>query len=87
MNPPYSNGQPAKWINKAIAEVDCGNVELVVALMQSRTETRWFQKAMNRAQEMRFPAGRIEFERPGTSATSHNKFGNTIFVFRSNHAG
>lgn len=84
MNPPYSVGQPAKWIQKSLTELEKGNAELVIALMQSRTETKWFQKAMHAASVMRFPAGRIEFEKPDGS-TGHNRFGNTIFVLRSNH--
>ena len=86
MNPPYSPGQPAQWIDKAISEVGCGNAEVVVALMQSRTDTKWFHKAMGAADVMRFRRGRIQFERPG-QPTGAIPYGNTIFVFRGTMAG
>lgn len=62
MNPPYS--QPGKWMSKALEEVRVGNVEILVALVMARTDTRWAQQAMADAALVRLWPGRIKFERP-----------------------
>ena len=47
LNPPYgTKGGMAKWIAKAVAEVECGNAERVVALIPSRTDTKMWQTAV-----------------------------------------
>ncbi len=43
MNPPYGLAL-RKWVPKAVHEVECGNVEFVMAAAPSRTETRWWQE-------------------------------------------
>lgn len=42
MNPPYNKA--GKWVEKAVHEVECGNAELVVALLAARTDTKWWQQ-------------------------------------------
>lgn len=59
VNPPYS--QISKWVDKAIEENQKG--KLVVLLVPSRTDTKWFQKLWwhypNSSFE--FIAGRLHF--------------------------
>ena len=61
LNPPYSN--PGPWLRKAVAEVSgVGGCPLVVALLPSCTETRWFQEfVLGCASDVRFRKGRIGF--------------------------
>lgn len=43
MNPPYGAAL-RQWVPKAVQEVECGNAELVVALLPSRTDVKWWQE-------------------------------------------
>lgn len=43
LNPPYGRQMP-HWIEKAVTEIEVGNVELVCALIPARTDTRMWQK-------------------------------------------
>lgn len=43
MNPPYGLFL-RKAVAKAVSEVECGNVELVRALLPAKTEVRWWQE-------------------------------------------
>jgi hypothetical protein len=43
MNPPYGDVIPA-WVEKLIAEHNCGNTREAIALVPSRTDTQWFRK-------------------------------------------
>jgi len=59
VNPPYSAGV-GKWVDKAIEQVDLG--KLVVMLLAGRVGTKWFTKAVETANEIRFVRGRLTFE-------------------------
>ena len=73
MNPPY--GQAIRhWVEMAWAETYAGNAEIVVALLPSRTDTRWWQTYImdgaqrlpahsfhGQAAEVRFIRGRLTF--------------------------
>lgn len=41
LQPPYGNALKL-WIPKAVEEVKCGNAELVVALLPSKTDVKWW---------------------------------------------
>jgi len=43
VNPPYGRQMP-RWIEKAVAEVEAGNAELVCALIPARTDTKMWQR-------------------------------------------
>jgi site-specific DNA-methyltransferase (adenine-specific) len=62
-NPPYGRGI-AKWIEK------CATVgaELVVLLIYSRTDTRWFHSFILGKAEIRFIKGRLKFGGSKTAA-------------------
>lgn len=61
MNPPYGR-QIGQWIFKAYKECKIyGNCELVVCLIPSRTDTRWWHNYCMKADEIRFIKGRIKF--------------------------
>lgn len=57
-NPPYS--QIAKWVEKAYNESMKPNT-VVVLLIPSRTDTRWFHNFLYGKAEIRFIKGRLKF--------------------------
>ena len=79
MNPPYGR-QIGKWVKKAYDEVACGNAELVVCLLPSRTDTKWFQDYCLRAgaENIRFIRGRLKFGEAKDAAP----FPSAIVIFR-----
>ena len=59
LNPPYGR-QVGKWVQKAYEE--SLKDKLVVMLLPSRTDTRWFQAILHEAKEVLFIAGRLKFD-------------------------
>ena len=57
-NPPYSN--ISAWVEKAFRETRNDNT-LVVLLIPSRTDTRYFHDYINHRAEIRFIKGRLKF--------------------------
>lgn len=73
MNPPYS--KISDWMAKAFQSARMGGV--VVCLIPSRTDTRWWHKFCMRA-EIRFIKGRLRFG----SAKENAPFPSAVIVFR-----
>lgn len=71
-NPPYSD--IAKWVEKAFQESARG---LVVMLIPSRTDTRWWHDYVMHAKEIRFIKGRLKFGDAKTGAP----FPSAVVVF------
>jgi len=65
VNPPYGREIP-KWIKKGFEEAQKG--KLVVFLIPSRTDTRWWHDYCMKATEIRFIKGRLKFDDCGNSA-------------------
>lgn len=63
INPPYSR-QLGKWIDKAHTESQKGKI--VVMLIPSRTDTRWFHKYYNKINILLIK-GRLKFEKKGSN--------------------
>jgi len=59
LNPPYSRCKD--FVKKAYEEVLEGNCKLVVLLIPSRTDTRWFHEYIYGQAEIRFIKGRLKF--------------------------
>lgn len=62
-NPPYS--KISSWVEKAFQESAKG---IVVLLVPSRTDTRWWHKYVMKAKEIRFIKGRLKFGNAKNSA-------------------
>lgn len=63
MNPPYGRTTPL-WIAKAHEEIVTGHAEIVVALLKSTTDVRWWHEYVENCSyvaERRFIKGRIHF--------------------------
>lgn len=74
MNPPY--GRPIKeWIRKAHEEA--GRGATVVCLLPARTDTRWWQEYVTKADMIKFLPGRVKFKGGSSSAP----FPSAIVVF------
>jgi len=61
LNPPYGR-QLKEWMEKANSELRSGRVELIVALLPARTDTRWFHESVvDQGHEVRFIKGRVKY--------------------------
>ena len=58
MNPPYGR-EIVEWVAKARSEAERG--ALVVGLLPSRTDARWWQQHVQGHADVRFIAGRLKF--------------------------
>jgi len=75
VNPPYGR-EIGKWLKKGYEESLKG--KLVVFLIPSRTDTRWWHDYVMKADEIRFIKGRLKFEGAKYSAP----FPSCIAIFR-----
>jgi len=65
VNPPYGR-EIGKWVKKGYEESRKG--KLVVFLIPSRTDTRWWHDYIMKADEIRFIRGRLKFDEYNNSA-------------------
>jgi phage N-6-adenine-methyltransferase len=77
LNCPYSGC--ADWMAKAYAESQAG--ALVVCLIPSRTDTRYWHEFVMQASQIRFIKGRLKFEMPGQPKSNSAPFPSAIVVF------
>lgn len=78
MNPPYGR-EIGKWIEKAYNESLRGII--VVCLIPSRTDTRWWHDFVMKASEIRFIKGRLMFGGVKNSA-NRATFPSAVVVFK-----
>ena len=77
INPPYGRAIPV-WLNKALLEIQNGNIELAVFLLPSYTDVKWFHDiALPFATEIRFIKGRLKFGEHDNTAP----FANLVLIF------
>lgn len=76
VNPPYGR-EIGKWCKKAVEEWIKGKV--VVMLIPSRTDTKWWHEWIMRADEIRFIKGRLNFDDSGNPAP----FPSAVVIFKS----
>lgn len=75
VNPPYGR-EIGKWLKKGYEESQKG--KLVVFLIPSRTDTRWWHDYVMQAKEIRFIQGRLKFK----GATNNAPFPSCIAIFK-----
>lgn len=70
MNPPYAKSLIGLFAEKLKSEVEAGNVEQAVVLVNNGTETKWFCDMASVASGICFPSSRVSFLRPdGTTGS------------------
>ena len=74
VNPPYGR-QITAWIKKGFEESQAG--KLVVFLIPSRTDTKWWHDYIMKADEIRFIKGRLKFG----NAKNSTPFPSALIVF------
>lgn len=85
MNPPFSRDDGidiAPFIEKADME---SAENTVVALIPVRTDTRWWQRHVMRAAEIRFIAGRLRFTLPSGAPANSATFPSAIVVWSAEY--
>ena len=83
-NPPYSKIMP--WVEKAISEHKQGCT--VVMLVPSDPSVKWFKRAFETCNEVRFISGRIGFINAETQKpVRENPKGSVIFIWRAHAVG
>ena len=80
-NPPYGRTDTGKWVKKCYEESLKPNT-LVVMLIPSRTDTKWFHEYIYKKQEIRFIKGRLKFEINGKKRNTAT-FPSMIVVFNN----
>lgn len=59
-NPPYGRNKTGAWVKKAFEESQKENT-IVVCLIPTRTDTKWFHEYIYQKAEVRFVRGRLKF--------------------------
>jgi len=82
MNPPYGWHVTERWIEKACLEAGRDEVEIVVGLIPSHTDTEWFHEYVLDRAEIRFLRGRVKFH--NSKAESYRgRIGNLIVIWQA----
>lgn len=84
LNPPYSR-IITKFVNKLIWEYGINNCKQAIMLVNSKTDTRWFQRLLNMGGFLCFVNGRISFEHPEREAEAP-RHPNAFFYFGTDYA-
>jgi ParB family chromosome partitioning protein len=64
LNPPYTQPDIARFVDKLLVEVDAGRAEQAILLTHNYTDTSWFHAAAERSAAICFTRGRIRFVSP-----------------------
>jgi hypothetical protein len=86
LNPPFSKGLPAAFVDKLIAEHSSGRVSAAILLTNAYTANKWWLRAAHAATAICFPNRKINFEREGSETPGGQIFGQSFFYFGSNPA-
>lgn len=76
INPPYS--EIKEWVAYAHAQAKKDSTEVIVMLIPSRTDTRWWHDYVMEATEIRFIKGRLKFGNAKNSAP----FPSCVVIFK-----
>ena len=61
LNPPYSRGLIDKFVDKLLDQFARGDTKQAIVLVDSRTDTQWFNKLCSMASAVAFTRGRVHF--------------------------
>jgi hypothetical protein len=85
MNPPFSTRLIGPFVDKLIAGVDSGDITEAISITVNKTETRWGQALLGKADAICFWKRCIEFIRPdGVQLTKGGLWGHMVCYFGPN---
>ena len=79
MNPPYSQPLCSEFVDKLIGSFQAMDVLQAVTLVNTASETRWWQALARIATLIAFPPRRIQFWHPEGAASDSNRYAQTFF--------
>lgn len=83
VNPPFSNMK--EWVSKCYRE-SLAKDTIIVMIMPSRTDTKYWHNYVMKATEIRFCKGRVNFNLEGKKPKAGSTFPLCIVVWKSNLA-
>jgi phage N-6-adenine-methyltransferase len=83
LNPPYKLPEVARFLGKLFEEIEAAHTTEAIVLVNSATETDWFQAAFRQARAVCFPDGRIHFVSP-TRGAGHPCQGQALLYYGPN---
>ena len=86
MNPPYTTKVIDRFCKKLVEEIDIGNVQQAIVLVNNATETKWMQSLLNNCQGICFPRKRVRFLRPNGEPGQPLQ-GQAVVYFGCEHGG
>ncbi|CAK0745594.1 DNA N-6-adenine-methyltransferase (Dam) [Gammaproteobacteria bacterium] len=81
MNPPYSSGMISRAVSLFLDNLNSGNVEQAIVLVNNSTETQWFRSLREKSLAVCFTNHRISFESTDGKRVSGNTRGQSFFFF------
>ena len=82
MNPPYGKNVIDKWIKYAYEQHKKHNVT-GIALIFSKTETKWWHKYIQDIADVHFIRGRVHFELDGKKVVNSAPYGSCWVIWRA----
>jgi phage N-6-adenine-methyltransferase len=82
LNPPYSQPDITRFVEKLVQEYKAGRVAQAIMLTKSATDTEWFRSAWGHCSAFCFTQGRVKFRDPD-GETANPQEGHAFFYFGS----
>lgn len=81
VNPPYS--KVALFLKKAWEEIEAGHSDVIVFLVFSKTDTKWFHRYIYHRSEIRFIQGRLTFTNNNAKPVRNSMHPSMICILRT----
>ncbi len=85
LNPPYSKPLITQFTEQLLSEYESGNIDEALVLVNSCTETKWFQGVCSEAYLRIDIKGRLHFWHPEKKSDSP-RYGQSLFYFNKNRS-